>query len=217
MTAYANFVQDFPKRCLEILSGYESTARMTNREVTLTLAIASSAFVVPFERLNPSNPDHVADDRWQSCVKKMGQLMNRAFLSWAPGKSWAFASSVPGSLIRAKHVEEWLGAHTPSPIDAGRNVGTVLTHIRNALAHGNIFTYPSGPKPEPIAELLFLSKRRHPSTGDLLDEYNVLQSTPEDFLWLVKEWIHFLEGLPIPREPTQVSFIELPVYQQIHD
>ena len=53
MTAYKNFVQDFPTRCCDMLKDYEREALLSGREVTLTLAMAASGLIVPFERLRP--------------------------------------------------------------------------------------------------------------------------------------------------------------------
>lgn len=51
MTAYKNFVQDFPTRCKDVLELAESRTNHQVREVTLLLVVASAAIIVPYERL----------------------------------------------------------------------------------------------------------------------------------------------------------------------
>jgi hypothetical protein len=66
MSNYNNFVQDFPKRCDELLCHFIKPASGRDREVTLMLAVASAGFVIPFERLRqPTDPQrqHPARDR----------------------------------------------------------------------------------------------------------------------------------------------------------
>lgn len=215
MTAYSNFVKDFPTRCRDILKDYKAQAQQTGHEVTLTLTIASAAFVIPFERLNPSAADHLAADRHRECVKKMGKLLGRHFASWAPGASWRQGPLIAGSAVRGKDVEQWLDATTLQPIDPARNVGSVLVLLRNSLAHGNLYSYPSGSSAsdsKPITELIFLAKRRHPESDELLDEYNMIVVNPADFLAFLELWIAFLDELDLPEQPTQHAYIQLPTY-----
>ena len=46
MSAYKDFVVDFPSRCLELLNHFERDAAARDRNVTLLLLVASSAFVL---------------------------------------------------------------------------------------------------------------------------------------------------------------------------
>ena len=200
MTAYRNFVQDFPSRCASILESYQADALARDREVTLSLAIASAALVVPFERLRPSATDHIASDRSRSCVKQLGRVLALPFFSWAGG-SWQ-EHSVAGSQIRGRTVEEWLPLGVLQPVKPERNVDSVLAVLRNALAHGNIFTR-CAPNHQ-IAQLIFLSKRRDS------DHFDLVASTPSDFLQLLHRWVHCLSDLHLPEELVQPAYGDPP-------
>jgi hypothetical protein len=217
MTAYANFVQDMPSRCLFILDDYEARAAQTGLEVTLTLAIASLAFVVPFERLCPSSKDHVAPDRYDRCVKEMGRLLGRSFSSWVAGHTWKHLPPIAGEKVRGVQVEQWLDLSALRPITG--NVGWALARLRNSLAHGNIFSYPSAAPlsrrvPDvPITRLVFLAKCREKTTRQLLDGYDTIVVSPSDFLSFLRSWTKFLlDDLRLPEEPIQGTFHELPAF-----
>ncbi len=53
MSSFANFVEDFPSRCGDLLVRFHQDAVANDREVTLALMVASAGFLVPFERLRP--------------------------------------------------------------------------------------------------------------------------------------------------------------------
>ncbi|MDZ4159342.1 MAG: hypothetical protein U1B80_06080, partial [Anaerolineaceae bacterium] len=88
MTSYTNFIEDFPSRCLNILNDYEESAQLRGREVTLSLAIATVALVIPYERLQPSATDHIALDRYEICVNALKELLKKSFRDFADGLSW---------------------------------------------------------------------------------------------------------------------------------
>lgn len=213
MTSYVNFVQDFPTRCIDILQDYEERATLHGREVTLSITIATSALIIPFERLRPSATDHIASDRYRECVSSLRQLLKRPFQSWANGSSWAFHPLIPGPLLRdSDHVEQWLGSFAPSPLAPSQTVEELLSLIRNALAHGNIHSFPSTPSSS-IENLLFLSKRRDPKTRELLDEYKLLQATPRDFTSLLRQWVLFLKEIDIPLHTAQPQSFAIPAFE----
>ena len=49
MTAYRDYIVDLPGRCIDILEHFESDAKTQDREMTLLLMAASSAFLIPRE------------------------------------------------------------------------------------------------------------------------------------------------------------------------
>lgn len=76
----------------------------------------------------------------------------------------------------------------------------VLKHIRNALAHGSIFTLPN--ENDKIKEIIFLSEIR--IGNEFRGNYNVLKVCPEDFKEFLQNWMKFLiEDLKIPAEVGQ--------------
>jgi hypothetical protein len=201
VTAYLNFIQDFPKRCRDILLAYWEDARRENREVTLLVAVATSAFTIPFERLNPSAPDHIADDRYAGAVRKVGRLQNRKFAAWQKGASWKIVEGIDSKLIQTNQADAWASPRIRQPIPNGKKVGSILSIIRNALAHGSIFAYPrpvSRQKPVETEAIFFLSRRRDESTKELIDEYDLIIVSPADFRAFILDWISLLENLKLP-------------------
>jgi len=214
VTAYSNFVQDFPSRCIDILQDYESSATLKGREVTLSISIATSAFIFPFERLRPTADDHIAPDRNQESISAMRELLKRSFESWADGQAWAFNPRIPGPELRASiHVEQWLITNPPNPLRPSQNVEEILSLLRNALAHGNIYSYPTMSSTA-IEKLLFLSKRRDPESGNLIDEYKLLQGSPQDFVSLVRNWVQFLSEIDIPTSTSEPVSFAIPMLEE---
>src|SRR5687768_3967400 len=51
MSIYKDFVQDFPRRCHDVLKAFGSESKKQDRDVTLLLMVATAGFVMPYERL----------------------------------------------------------------------------------------------------------------------------------------------------------------------
>jgi hypothetical protein len=201
VTVYLNFIQDFPKRCRDILDNYWEDAKRENREVTLLVAVATSAFTIPLERLNPSAPGHIADDRYPEAVRKVGRLQNRKFTSWQKGASWKIVEALDSKLIQTKQADAWASPRMRQPIPDDKKVGSILGKIRNALAHGSIFAYPrpvSRQKPVEIEAIFFLARRRDEITKELIDKYDVVIASPDDFRAFILDWILLLDNLKLP-------------------
>jgi|WetSurMetagenome_2_1015567.scaffolds.fasta_scaffold106773_2 hypothetical protein len=206
MTSYVSFVRDFPMRCRDILDAYEEDAKQKDREVTLLIAVATSAFTIPFERLRPSSSDHVADDRFKTGISKLGRLGGQYFVSWQKGTTWRMLEGLDGGQIRGVQADNWASPKKRSQVPADKKVDSILSIIRNALAHGSIFVYPRMPAGETAAHIehiIFLSRLSDDSTGKLIDSYRGVMVSPSDFRTFVLDWISFLEGLELPTEIKQ--------------
>jgi hypothetical protein len=212
MTAYKDFVTDFPQRCVQLLDECQDQIKTSGREVTMSLALASSALIIPFERLCPSSADHIAPDRNSERVSELGRLLNQSFVMWSGSKCWRELGSLSTRSIRGRHVEEWLDQRAVIPVPIERRVGSVLTVIRNALAHGNLYSR-EGCNGE-IDALVFVSRRRDPHASTpcancgqrvrpLIDEYEALVSTPADFVSLLRIWVAVLVRLPLQGDVVQ--------------
>jgi hypothetical protein len=87
-------------------------------------------------------------------------------------------------------LDQWPELKTPKPLSMAMEVDSkcesVLIKIRNALAHGNIFTLGS-----PIEQIIFVSK----PPGDT--QYSMHAVTPDIFRRFLENWFSFLnkEGL----------------------
>jgi hypothetical protein len=157
MTAYKNFIDDFPYRCRDILNITKRPALHRGREVTLALMVASAGLVVPYERLKPDIGwgDHPSGDRktFADAAGKLESLLGELFMSsrlcteanptWRVGK----LLSVTGD------PDSWEGLQTSRPISKDKTVGGILSIIRNALAHGYIWTLR-----DPIEAIIFVKR-----------------------------------------------------------
>ena len=201
MTNYNNFIQDFPKRCCEILDKYEADALSGGREVTLTLAMAASGFVVPYERLRPrpqeGEPPYPDRGIYEQAASQLDSLLKEKFLGSCLWKeevsSWSFGNL---KSVADEGPDAWPELQERKPLGPNKEVGSTLTHLRNALAHGNIFTLPKdGPdKDNPDIELIiFLSKPSMKSR-----KFNFLCVSPQDFQKFLKKWFVFISELEIP-------------------
>ena len=207
MTAYKNFIKDFPERCCEILDQYETDALSRGREVTLTLAMAASGFVVPYERLRPrpqeGEPPYPDRGIYEQAASQLDSLLTEKFLGSCLWKEEAN----PWSFGKLKSVAEgpdaWPELQERKPLGPNKKVSSTLTHLRNALAHGNIFTFPKDDpdkddpnKDNPDIELIiFLSKPSMESP-----EFNFLCVSPQDFQKFLRNWFVFISALNLPEE-----------------
>ncbi len=211
MSSYSNFIEDFPSRCLDILETYEKQSRTRNREVTLMLALATAGFLIPFERLRPpsENLNHPSGDRerFQEAKDGFEKILDAPFLGSELWKqdvgSWIFAKEVKDV---QKDPDFWVELENPKPLSAEKKVKSISKHLRNALAHGNIYT-----RGEPIQILIFLS-RCMDGAGNPTDKYAMLAASPQDFRKLLINWVNFLSSLPIPTAIMQGATLELLEY-----
>lgn len=199
MSNYKNFIQDFPIRCGEILEDYKNHARATGREVTHMFAIAAAALPIPFERLRKPTSDtkHPSRDKekYKSADGKFANVSNKSFLKsdlWQDAaRSWVTGKVTAGEVERGP--DGWsnlLLEALPEHI----KTTDILEHVRNALAHGSIFTLPDAE--DKIERIIFLSEDR--DNGKFNGNYNALSVSPEDFTAFLIKWIQFLRSLKLP-------------------
>jgi hypothetical protein len=201
MSAYKNFVSDFPARCAELLEDFERPARLRKREVTLMLCVAMPSIVVPLERLKepgstPKGEDigHPSRDweRFDQAKSSLDRLFEKPFRGsplWpdSASTSWFFDELSDVS----NGPDSWPELGTPKPLGPDRKAKAVLLHIRHALAHGNIFIRGN---PE-IEQIILLSKRAGGT-----DKFNFLAVGPADFRRFLKNWLEFLRELELPED-----------------
>lgn len=192
MTAYTDFTRDFPKRCLEVLDAASSGAVANGREITLLYMAASVSLLVPFERLKPDteDSDHPFGDnrRYKSVADRLKRLLDEKFVGseLCPGDqhSWKLAKGVQSV---EGDVDSWLPKATLKAFSSDRLVKSTLSLIRNALAHGSIYTTGN-----PIQELVFVK--------EVLDKdrqrvgFEVIQVSSKDFRNFVRAWVNFLNA-----------------------
>ena len=187
MSAFKNFVQDFPKRCTDILNLFGHEAEMKDREVTLLLSVATPSLIIPFERLHKAN--HPSNDliRFKAASEQLNTELKKKCKDsclWT-NQTWQYKmlKELQGD------PDAWgLDADAKSIID--KHTCTVLSILRNALAHGNIWT--TG---EPINTVVFVSLVSHEKP---MGPFHCLQCSPLIFAKFLRNWIAFLSLLSIP-------------------
>jgi hypothetical protein len=151
MTDYADFVRDFPVRCGEVLELCYEQAVSNDREVTFLMMAAAAAFV-PYERLRSSKEHPLRDrKRFPSAARNLDTALGKPFLK-SP-----FHDGTTGS---------WSMARTRTagppfdlcPLAYDTQANQVFAIIRNALAHGNLWTRPGSD--QHIRDITFLSEEK---------------------------------------------------------
>lgn len=196
MSAYKDFVSDFPARCLDVLHMAKRPARGQQREVTLALMVASAGFVVPFERLKKAHPTGDST-RYAEASRKMDVLMAERFLSsrlaygatsWQGGK----LESISGD------PDFWIEMAQAKKLSDEKTVGGVVRILRKALAHGNIFTYMN-----PIESIIFCNCNYDDDKN--IKEISFIKASPEDFVAFLRDWFEFLESAHTPTDVVATS------------
>lgn len=197
MSEYRNFVQDFPKRCSKLLDRYEKTSRFAGLEVTMMIAIAAAGFTIPYERLRSNHPFE-DKKRYEKSAEMLEQLKKERFLSSrltiGTDRTWCF-----GRLASHQgNPDSWPEMHFPTPLKEKQKTSDVLYHLRNALAHGNIYTLKN-----PIQTIIFLSKKDKNS-----NIFNYLNVSPEDFCRFLHNWFNFIAQLDLPEGMVTGTIID---------
>jgi len=160
--------------------------------VTLLLAVANPCLIFPYERL--CKDKHPSHDR-QKFIEAKKTL--DAELRKECGKSCLW-SSFSANDWRYKKLDKLsddfgeLGLDRETKPITSKKVQDTLTNLRNALAHGNIWTIGN-----PIETLVFVSLV---SLNQPKGPFNTLQCSPKIFLHFIKNWIDFLRHLSIPTD-----------------
>jgi hypothetical protein len=191
LSNFKNFVKDFPTRCSKLLESFEGKSRLQGREVTFVLSMAGTGLCIPLQRLRWENQGGVVKEREDPTLSdaraQFDALMRCRFkgsvLCKEDCEAWSY-----GRLSSTENDPDfWPEIERSSPL-RDESVKTVVLHVRNALAHGNLFT-----RGEPISQMVFVSKSHCDS-----DEYCYLIVSPEKFTDFLHRWFDFVKTLKIP-------------------
>lgn len=196
MSLYKIFVTDFPDRCADILARYEEQASSDDREVTLMLCIAATGVTFPLERLDADHPARDAEIH-SDAARAYNQLKNKDFLD-----SILWPCAEPGSWEygRLKTVDgepdTWPELQGKLKLTREPKVEQILRHIRNALAHANVFTQGT----QAIERIVLLSNRARetPNNPKPPPDWWFLQVSPDDLRRFLDNWFAFLKKLQLP-------------------
>lgn len=206
MTAYKNFISDFPSRCIGLLDLFESKAARNDCEVTLLLAIACAGLVIPLERIdNERHTERQPLSPETQC--KWDKIKCKAFLSsdlWkSDADSWKYGqlSSICGD------PDNWAELQNASSMPALREtsqVSCILRHLRNSLSHGNIYTRDCDHK---IETLVFVATHGDPKLDN--PDWWFITCTPSDFAKFIRKWVKFLSSLELSASlmPSELSLV----------
>ncbi len=203
MSAYKVFLKDFPDRCEKILQRIEKNIRYGDLTVTGLLMVASSAIIIPYERLSPVPEKSLAHpsgdaDKYAEAAKQFKELLDSKFLE---SRLYSATTTEKWRLARPQSVkgnpDEWNCSF--KEISKDKTTKGVLYIMRNSLAHGNIFTKPERGE---IQEIIFVSvelKRDNegkPMPGEL-KHYNCISVTPYLFKQFLDKWFLCIKQLEI--------------------
>lgn len=174
--------------CSDLLRRFHAPARLTNRDVTLVLALACSGLVIPYVRLNESDHPSADTTNFKSAAREFHKFLGTNFLDCGlvdrAQNSWLVRKHpvVNGRLDPGSIETEF------KPVSDKKQTGTIIRIVRNSLAHGNIVT-----EGNPINKIFFFSRVK-----ELLNKYNCVAVSPQDFKLFVEKWFEFLGSLHMP-------------------
>ncbi|MEH2594950.1 hypothetical protein V1278_001863 [Bradyrhizobium sp. AZCC 1577] len=209
------FVVEYPKRCLTLLELLEPMAREKELVGSFSLLVASSIFLIPYERMRSRHPLHNPRDAELDgelrFLDKKERFLTAGFWRDEPPKDWRF------SRIMKHHndTDRWVDPQGKHPMSDGaqntintRKAGEVLRVVRNALAHGNIVYLNAEGRETRNTELRYLGflSRYEERPNDLClapcceeirktaevqpaeETYRLVVTTEEEFLRFLKKW-----------------------------
>jgi len=195
MTAYQNFVSDFPERCVEVLDLAAGKSRLSGREVTLLIMAASTSLIVPFERLKTKGDGAIHPigdvDQFPDAAQDLRELLDDRFIGSAVwrsdhSESWRLAKNLRNI---TGDPEQWLAGVKLKPISGEKKVKAISELMRNALAHGNLFT-----RGDPIEEIVLVNFhwKEVPNEPSQLSNFDALVVAPADLETMLRAWVRFL-------------------------
>jgi hypothetical protein len=172
---------------------------MNNMEVTLMISIASSGFVIPFEKMkksgknNPLNSEYsrIRDNSFVSKFSNDKELNS----SWRVSKTVSF------------NKDNWEGINNCSEMGEEYKVSLILPILRNALAHGKILV--KGNK-DHIEEIFFISKPENNQSVIKKEDNNhcAVIVSPEAFRFFLYKWFDFISELDFKLEEVKEDIEE---------
>ncbi len=202
----ARFVTEYPKRCMELFEVLEGLARQKELVGSFSLVVATSVFLIPYERMKATHPLHRPEEE-AGIYRAIRRAERQKFLEgefWKkrPHQTWRYSRI----MNNANRTLEWRDASDRHPMDAGaknlineRCVNDVLRVLRNSLAHGNVVYLDEtgfekiGAK---VQHLAFLSRYEESAERrEQSETYRLVVTTEEGFLHFVKSWATWLSGM----------------------
>jgi hypothetical protein len=185
MSSYALFIKNFPDRCNHLLTTYYHSAKTTDTELTLMIAIASSGFIIPYERLHSKCYDEIS----KNTKKQIEGFLKRDFIDFflcdkETTSSWHIGENI--IYKRDDKCRDFVRSLQPvlnnlKLVSEQHKVGYILRILRNAMAHGSIFTSGGAY----IDKIYFFDERKKA----------VIEVSPDDFYMFLQKWFRYLSKL----------------------
>lgn len=207
MSDYRNFVQDFPKRCRDLLREFSSSAARRDREVTLLLMAAAAGFVMSYERLSEGTSIVQPPLDRPQFAKEMAEL--KTLLGERVGSSAQFGrllgSWYGGPLQSAVGMpDDWPECRNPTMLAPSETVGRVVGIVRNAIAHGNVLTR-AGNQGQ-IGHIVLVSGGTKRNGTPIPLRYVML--TPSQLHDFLLAWFDYLANLKLPPDMVTAAIEE---------
>lgn len=201
------FITEYPARCMDLFALLEPVAREKQLVGSFSLVVATSVFLIPYERMKAAHPLNEGAPG-EGLYDAIRQVERQPFHE-AP--FWEGALIHPWRFTRIMNDANWtqgwrdnagqhpMHAHAENTI-VRRTVGDVLRVVRNALAHGNVVYLDENgfeTKGAPVQYLAFLSRYEESAEQRRQSEtYRLAVTTEEGFLTFVKAWAGWLTEFP---------------------
>lgn len=202
MSEYSCWVTDFSSRCERLLKLCDHHAKSRDLDVTLLLAIASATIAIPFDRLTVPTTPHIDSypkgnlDKLRVSIKDIKDESIKEIIGNLPF----------GTIENPKRSrpEQWNGYLTGDNQDItypnGKEFLSIIKHMRNALAHGNIYTTGN-----PIKRIVMLKNVYDHCLKQPTDEYEYLSFEVKQFRAVIEYWISMIGNLSL--RPDQVALL----------
>ena len=209
MSLYEDIYNDYPLRCAEVWRSTKTIAQAGGREVTLMLMAATAGLATPWEHLKiqsgqaRNSRDHPAfkgfsEVAYQHTLKNVAKAL-ALLVSHSPlfvgtdCSRWYYGHAATISLIR-NMVELIEPQSLPVRDLTSRQVISVL---RNALAHNNLYAF-GGASSSEISQLVFFAEHldRNAKTKTVL-WHDVLSMPVCDFEVILDNWFGMLEQVAV--------------------
>ena len=192
MSSYSDFLaQDFGSRCHDLMKRFFPSSQEAEREVTFLLAIAAAGLIIPHERLSQRSDQPPLDrQRFASASEALDRLLAERLVD-VVRRQWK-----GGLLAKADGApDDWDELRDPANMEEQTSLLQVVTWLRNALAHGNIFTRP--PAPSSIKEIVFVCG--YPATHRKAKDQPLrfVLASPDDLREFLECWFERLASLSI--------------------
>lgn len=161
MSDYQDFAREFPARCAEILNEFHFDAQASGREVTLLLSTSASMICLIADRIGltatderkirkvPTGAKAETTERWKRLEDSFSLLAHK---TWS-AEVVAGVGYCPAEFTSKRRLpDEWNWSQLPET----KSIRDCYSLLRNAFAHGNIWTAAGSTKH--ITTLVFASK-----------------------------------------------------------